>query len=75
MTEVLEIDSSQIIWVQVLCQFFHLKEKIIKYVLSLVYYLVLSWSVPPTGVPKWKNTCNIHLNQPTNPSAKRNHDL
>lgn len=30
MAEVLKIDSSQIIWVQVLCQFFHLKEKIIK---------------------------------------------
>lgn len=30
MAEVLKIDSSQIIWVQVLCQLFHLKEKITK---------------------------------------------
>lgn len=41
MTEVLKIDSPQIIRVQVLCQFFHLKEKMIKYMLSLVYHLLL----------------------------------
>lgn len=44
MTEVLKIDSSQIIRVQVFCQFFHLKKKkkIIKYVLSLALHLLLS---------------------------------
>jgi len=73
MTEVLKIYSSQIIWVQVLCQFFHLKEKIIKYVLSLTHHLWLSSSIPSTEDPKWKNTCNVHLNQPTNHSARRNH--
>lgn len=72
MTEVLKIDSSQIIWVQVLCQFFHLKEKIIKYVLSLVYHLLFSWSVFHKD-PKWKNTCDVHWNQPTNRSARTNH--
>lgn len=75
MTEVLKIDSSQIIWVQVLCQFFHLKEKIIKYMLSLLHHLLLSWSISSTEDPKWKNTINVHFKWPTNCSARRNHVL